>query len=116
MSLTFLNWHRNHHQAIGRFEIGLSLPATAPFDTLRAHECDQILNRAIRRGTKRRSGFHDVQPSPGQRLAQDGEVALGHVSSILGKLNLRSRTEAAAFAATYQAAGDQGGNQVAVRH
>jgi hypothetical protein len=27
-----------------------------------------------------------------------------------------SRTEAAAFAATYQAAGEQGGNQVAIRH
>jgi DNA-binding CsgD family transcriptional regulator len=35
-----------------------------------------------------------------------------HVSSILAKLNLRSRAEAAAFAATYQAA--HGGGQVAV--
>ena len=37
-----------------------------------------------------------------------------HVSSILSKLNLRSRAEAAAFAATYQALGEQGGNEIAV--
>ena len=39
-----------------------------------------------------------------------------HVSSILSKLNLRSRAEAAAFAATYQALGEQGGNEIAVGH
>jgi DNA-binding NarL/FixJ family response regulator len=38
--------------------------------------------------------------------------AAHHVSSILAKLNLRSRAEAAAFAATYRA--DQGGDQIAL--
>jgi DNA-binding CsgD family transcriptional regulator len=37
------------------------------------------------------------------------KTAAHHVSSILGKLNLRSRAEAAAFAATYRA--DQGGDR-----
>ena len=34
---------------------------------------------AISRGAERRSGFHDLQPGLGKRLAQDGEIALGPV-------------------------------------
>ena len=57
-----------------------------------------------------------TNPEIAAELFISPKTAAHHVSRILSKLNLRSRTEAAAFAATYQAAGEQGGNQVAIRH
>jgi DNA-binding CsgD family transcriptional regulator len=53
-----------------------------------------------------------TNPEIAAELFISPKTAAHHVSSILTKLNLRSRAEAAAFAATYQA--EQGGDQIAV--
>ena len=53
-----------------------------------------------------------TNPEIAAELYISPKTAAHHVSSILAKLNLRSRAEAAAFAATYQA--EQDGDQIAV--
>ena len=53
-----------------------------------------------------------TNPEIGAELFISPKTAAHHVSSILAKLNLRSRAEAAAFAATYRA--EQGGDQIAL--
>jgi DNA-binding CsgD family transcriptional regulator len=53
-----------------------------------------------------------TNPEIAAELYISPKTAAHHVSSILAKLNLRSRAEAAAFAATYQA--EQGGDQIVV--
>jgi DNA-binding CsgD family transcriptional regulator len=53
-----------------------------------------------------------TNPEIAAELFISPKTAAHHVSSILAKLNLRSRAEAAAFAATYQS--DPGGGQMAL--
>ena len=53
-----------------------------------------------------------TNPEIAAELFISPKTAAHHVSSILAKLNLRSRAEAAAFAATYRA--EQGGDQIAL--
>jgi DNA-binding NarL/FixJ family response regulator len=53
-----------------------------------------------------------TNPEIAAELYISRKTAAHHVSSILAKLNLRSRAEAAAFAATYRV--EQGGDEMAI--
>ena len=119
MPSTLLDWHRSHHQAIGpirarviptvagalRQAQGTLRAGSGQIDRrLRAHWQERDVLALIKRGL--------TNPEIGVELFISPKTAAHHVSSILAKLNLRSRAEAAAFAATYRA--EQGGDQIAL--